>query len=368
MHRIWINTGTKRYSVLAGPRVISQLGRFLKRQPDIVTAFVLYDAQVFALFAPALQRRLSRTGLAVAELAIPRGERSKSEGTLRRVYSFLLDQGISRSDVIVAVGGGVVTDLAGYAAATTMRGIRWLALPTTLLSMVDAAIGGKVGINHPRGKNLIGAFWQPDMVLCDTCFLQTLPRRHLISGLGEVAKYAGLIGGPMISLLESLSAGDFSIDAPRLERLISRSIEYKSVVVLTDEREEGQRILLNLGHTFGHAFEKSAGYGRLLHGEALVYGLWSMLNLSETVLRVPGPRLQRYRQLLCRLAEEIPKRAIDLDKTMEAMELDKKRIGRENRFVLLRRPGQPAVVRDVPRREVRRALTATLREFGLQGG
>jgi len=236
-----------------------------------------------------------QTGVKPIEMVIPSGEKSKSVSTLNKLYDFLLNEKISRQDFIIVCGGGVTSDLVGYASATTLRGIKWGIVATTLLSMVDASIGGKTGINHQAGKNVIGAFWQPSFVYSDTYFLKTLPFRELVAGYGEILKYGGLIGKRMLTKIEKYRArNDFYQD----KTLIGMSAEYKANIVSKDEREENLRMRLNLGHTFAHAIETSTGYGKLLHGEAVILGLLAAVELSNLVNPESIQPLKYYKKLI----------------------------------------------------------------------
>jgi 3-dehydroquinate synthase len=303
----------------------------------------------------------------VTELMIPSGERSKSHRTLTGLYDFVLDEKISRSDFILACGGGVTTDLVGYAAATTLRGIRWGAVPTTLVGMVDAAIGGKTGINHALGKNLIGAFWQPSFVCSDVRFLQTLEPRQMTAGLGEVLKCVGLVGRQLASPLEHyLRSGD-SYRADRLIKLVSLTAAFKARVVERDERESGRRMILNFGHTFAHGIEKALGFGRLLHGEAVILGILAALRLGA-LEGYDSKGLREYRDLVRHFVRRLPRRRIEINAVLNAMAWDKKRLIEGQKFVLLERPGKPIITDRVHGRSIRTALTVMLADYRAQGG
>jgi len=327
--------------------------------------FVFYDAQFFALHGSTLRGRLGLSRRRLVEMVLPRGERTKSRATLEQIYGFLLSEKVSRDDFILAVGGGVVSDLVGYAAATTLRGVAWAVVPTTLLGMVDAAIGGKTGIDHRLGKNLIGAFWQPRFVFADTYWLNTLNRRQVMTGLGEIVKYVGLEGEPMISILRRyLARPTDSI----LNKLVRQSVASKARIVSLDEREKNVRMYLNLGHTFGHGLEHAAGYGRLLHGEAVLLGLWAAVELSVRLKPSRAKRLNAYRDIVESLLPRVPRVSIDLDCVMTAMSYDKKRLGRRVRFVLPDRPGKLFIADNVPGRLVRNTVRRTLAVYDRLGG
>ncbi|HOD65788.1 MAG TPA: 3-dehydroquinate synthase [candidate division Zixibacteria bacterium] len=370
MSRVDVCLGDRRYPVLIGeggrerdlPRLVHRQARRGGR------VFVIFDAQVCALYGPELVARLADSGGSIHQMVLPSGERFKTLSVAAAVYDFLLRRRVARDDFLLAVGGGVTTDLAGYTAATILRGIPWGAVPTTLLGMVDAAIGGKTGVNHPLGKNLIGAFWQPRFVLCDVGFLPTLPDRELVAGLGEVVKYAGLAGETFLRLLESYLDGGNLLEARSLSRLVRLSVAYKAGVVVRDERESGPRMALNLGHTFGHAVEQAAGFGRLRHGEAVLLGLDAAVELS--IAQKPSRRagLAGYRALVRRLLGVLPRRRISAEAVMEALALDKKRAGTTARFVLLDAPGRPLIGTEVPAAAVRDAVRAMLEHYAPEGG
>ena len=368
MPEIIVKLESGRYPIVVGSGIVRRLAPLGERSVDGGRLFVFYDAQFYALHGRRLQSQLKRIDRRASEMVIPSGEKSKSASVLNRIYSFLLAQKISRSDFILALGGGVTSDLVGYAAATTLRGIRWGVVPTTLLGMVDAGIGGKTGINHRAGKNLVGAFWQPQFVFCDTDFLGTLTVRHLVAGLGEIVKYAGLMGERMLAPLESyLAEGDLYQDR-RLARLVSLSAACKAGIVARDGRDRSERMLLNLGHTFGHAIENSLGYGRLLHGEAVLLGLWAAVELSCLTKPARRDSLSGYRDLIEGLMPCVPRRKINVDRLLEAITIDKKRSRRGHNYVLLERPGRPFISDVVQPNNVREAVRAMLSVYAVTGG
>jgi len=367
MARIEVELGKRSYPVIVGSNISGRLPAYLRRHVGDGRIFAIYDAQVYALYGNRIRRLISRKGK-VSEFVVPGGEKSKSRAQLNRLHDFLLSQRISRSDTILACGGGVVSDLTGFAAATIMRGIRWVALPTTLIGMVDAAIGGKTAINHPSGKNLIGAFWQPSLVWCDLEFLLTLPESQMINGLGEVLKYAGLIGGTLVGNLSDYVHSADLYDLKKLQPMVEDCVRYKARAVSSDERDSGPRMMLNLGHSFGHALEVGAGYGRLLHGEALVLGLKAALQVSAHITPVSAMYLSKYTKLVESFVSLVPRRKINLSKTIGAMQLDKKRRGERLKIILLRKPGNPYIVDDITITGARKALKHALSGFALSGG
>jgi len=327
--------------------------------------FLIYDAKVFALYGRQISKVIKRSGIKYNELVLPAGERTKSASQLNRVYSYLLSNKITRNDFLLACGGGVTSDFTGYVAATILRGVKWGVISTTLLGMVDAAIGGKTGINHKEGKNLIGAFWQPSFVICDTIFINTLSQRLVVAGLGEVVKYAGLIGKSMTDLLNRyLKNGDI-YNHKYLTQLVYKSAQYKAEIVARDEREGNLRMVLNLGHTFGHAIEKSLGYGKLQHGEAVILGLLGAVELSERSKKRRISSLIEYKEIINRFIGLIPRYRIDIDNVIAHMGIDKKRRGNQQLFVLLDKPGKP-IISDVKKNLIKPSLNAVLKEYEMR--
>jgi 3-dehydroquinate synthase len=352
---------------MVGSGMAHDLSRVLKKQVGAGRLFVFYDANFYALHGLKLRKSIKLSAGRIFEMVVPSGEKMKSRRTVARLQDYLLGEKISRDDFVLACGGGVTSDLVGFVAASTLRGIRWGVVSTTLLGMVDAAIGGKTGINHLTGKNLIGAFWQPSFVALDIAYLATLPRRQVIAGLGEVLKTAGLDSEQQVRRLgKYLSAGDL-FDQKSLSRMVSSCAGYKAKVVEQDERESGRRMVLNFGHTFGHGIEKALGFGRLLHGEAVILGIDAALNLGER-LGHTSPALRVYRELVTSLLPFLPKRKIDPDEVLIAMALDKKRSATDQRYVLLKQVGQPLIGSKIPGRLVRASLLETLEKYQRCGG
>ena len=272
----------------------------------------------------------------VSSIALPDGEAHKTVATMQRILDKLVEARANRDTTVVALGGGVVGDIAGFAAACYMRGVNFVQVPTTLLAQVDSSVGGKTGVNHPQGKNLIGAFHQPQAVLIDTDTLQTLPDRELSAGLAEVIKYGAICDAEFFNWLEDNMALLVHRDANALAHAIRRSCECKAEVVAEDEREAGRRAILNFGHTFGHAIEHCQGYGEWLHGEAVAAGMIMAAKLSG----LPAIDLERLRALIAAAGLPLEPPSISGDDWMAAMGMDKKVQGKQLRFVLLRNLGE----------------------------
>ena len=356
------------YPIVVGSGVLDRLGRLAKKQVSRGRVFIIYDDQVFALYSESVNAVFDGLGIEIIETNLPQGERAKSDRVLRRLYDWLVSNQVTRDDFILACGGGVTTDLAGYVAATILRGVSWGAVSTTLLGMVDAAIGGKTGINHRRGKNLVGAFWQPSFVICDLGFLPTLPHRQMLAGMGETVKYAGLIGETMIDVVKRHLAGEDMYNPMTLSRLVRMSARYKAAIVSQDEREERRRMVLNLGHTFAHGLENALGYGKLLHGETVILGLYAAAELACLLKPARAKNLVTYKTILRRLIAMLPRRKVMTARLLEAMAYDKKRVGEKQNFVLLDRPGKPFITSSVPMELIRKSADKMLEVYSSEGG
>jgi len=358
--------GARSYEVEIGPGLLASCGARIAAHLARPRVSVITDETVARLHLPALEAGLQREGIEFAALALPAGEATKSWDGLTRAVAWLLDQKVERNDVVVAFGGGVIGDLAGFAAAVLRRGVRFVQIPTTLLAQVDSSVGGKTGINAPQGKNLIGAFHQPIHVLADTDVLDALPRRDFLAGYGEVVKYGLLGDAAFFSWLEdhgpALAAGD---GAARVEA-VARSVQMKADIVARDETEQGDRALLNLGHTFCHALEAATGYSdRLLHGEGVAIGCALAFELSARLGLCPQEEPSRVRAHLRAMdmktdLADIAGALPDADALLALMAQDKKVVDGQLRFVLARGIGNAFVTSQVPRATVHAVLTDAL--------
>ena len=352
-----VSTLTASYPVFVSEGVTASLGAICRDLGLKGRAFVVSDEAVGPLFEARINEPLGEAGYTVSSFRIPPGEEHKTLATVSQVYDFLIGHRVERSDFVMCLGGGVVTDLAGFAAATCLRGIDFVHVPTSLLAMADAAIGGKTGVDHPRGKNLIGAFAQPRAVVIDPLFLRTLPERHLRNGWAELLKHGLILDERLVRDLEKASEDGPPLMSPDL---IARSVAIKAAVVSDDEREAGRRTLLNYGHTIGHAIEAVTGYADYLHGEAISIGMRAAGLISVDLGLLSEDDFGRQQALLRAfgLPESAP--GVPVDAVLEATLLDKKVRAGSVRWVLLEGIGN-AVTRDgVPDEVVRRAVETVL--------
>lgn len=357
-HTVHVALGERAYDILIGPRLLDAAGeilaeRFPGRRYGIVT-----DAQVAEAQLPRLAAGLDAAGLSYDTIVLPAGEGTKSYASLETVVEGLLAARLERGDLVVALGGGVIGDLAGFAAAITRRGMDFVQMPTSLLAQVDSSVGGKTGINSPRGKNLVGAFHQPRLVLADLSALDTLPARQFAAGYAEVAKY-GLIDDPQFFDWLDAHLDEIFAGGPARGEAVARCCAHKARVVIADERETGVRALLNLGHTFGHALEKDTGYSdRLLHGEGVAIGMVLAHGFSARLGLAPGQDVGRVSAHLKRAG--LPTTLADIPGDLGATELLMAAIAQDKKvsrgaltFILTRGIGQAFIERNVPPAAVR---------------
>nr|WP_315852730.1 3-dehydroquinate synthase [Allorhodopirellula solitaria] len=332
-------------------------GRLRAALGDCTHAIVIQDAAIATSAGQQILDSLAGEDIRISEIEVASGETSKSTDRLAELWSELLDCGADRRSVVIAVGGGVIGDLAGFAAATFTRGLRFVQVPTTLLAMVDSSVGGKTGINLPGGKNMVGAFWQPHLVWIDTDFLATLPRREYLSGLAEVIKYGVIEDAPFFDYLETNIAAILEREPQTTRHAISRSCQSKARVVADDERETtGRRAILNYGHTFAHAIEATAGYGVMLHGEAVAIGMQMAASLGVDLGLCSDELLRRQTALI--QAAGLPRSWAEADpaKMVPVMAHDKKVAHGKLRFVLPQEIGSVGLIADVPQEKVVAAI------------
>jgi shikimate kinase/3-dehydroquinate synthase len=348
-----VETATQSYPVFVGYGLLDKLGEKMKKAALSGTATVISDENVFSLYGSKVGGIIKNAGFAVNSFIVPPGEETKSMDYAIKIYDFLVEHRAERDDIIIALGGGMVGDLAGFVAATFLRGMPWIQVPTSLVAMVDASIGGKVGVNHPEGKNLIGAFYQPNLVLADCQTLTTLPQRELTSGWAEVIKHGMILDEEFVQFLESNVSRLTKLEPELLARAIARSAAIKAQVVSQDEKErEGKRTILNYGHTIAHGLEAATRYKRFLHGEAVAIGIVGAAKLSQLLGLLPSAVVERQQAILQKFGLPTVFSGLDLTEITRAMELDKKTKGKAIRWVLLQDIGKVVISSDVPQRDV----------------
>jgi 3-dehydroquinate synthase len=345
MKTLTVNLGERSYPILIGSGLLCAPGVLDAHVADRDLLIVTNDV-VGPLYLDRLKKTLASPN--IGAVILPDGEAHKSMATLQSILDELVARRYSRDCVLLTLGGGVVGDIGGFAAAAYQRGVEFIQVPTTLLAQVDSAVGGKTGVNHPGGKNLIGAFHQPQVVLVDTDSLQTLPERELSAGLAEVVKYGLIADAELFSWLEANADDLLSGDQETLTEVIYRCCQIKAQIVADDEREHGRRALLNFGHTFGHAIEHCAGYGEWLHGEAVAAGMMMAVSFSAELGNIAEPDIERIADLLRKFRLPIAPPSLDPDAFLAAMAMDKKVIGGEIRLVLLQSIGDAEVTANYP--------------------
>jgi 3-dehydroquinate synthase len=345
-HIVPIALDERSYQIHIGTGLLAQASTF-KNLPKASSVMVVSNTTVSPLYAKQLQDALAQRYPAVHQVVLPDGETYKNWETLNLVFNALLECGCDRKTLVIALGGGVVGDMAGFAAACFMRGVPFVQIPTTLLSQVDSSVGGKTGINHPLGKNMVGAFYQPLQVVCDIDTLQTLPDREISAGLAEVIKYGPIADMEFFAWLEENIGLLMRRDAVALAHAIRRSCEIKAHVVGQDEREGGLRAILNFGHTFGHAIETGMGYGAWLHGEAVGCGMVMAAQLSFQLGLVDAAFVDRLRSLIVRAGLPVTGPVLDprdnAGRYLELMQHDKKAEAGEIRFVVISGPSKASM-------------------------
>lgn len=356
MQEVAVDTPGGQYPIRIAPGRLDLLGASV---PEDVTAIALITNPVVGgIYGVRVERALAATGKRVLRIELPDGESHKDLSTLNRIFDALLEHRFDRRCLLVALGGGVIGDMVGFAAAVYMRGVRFLQVPTTLLSQVDSSVGGKTAVNHPLGKNMIGAFYQPIGVEIDTDVLGTLPAREISAGLAEVIKYGMILDSAFFAWCEANAHALLALDEAALSYAIARSCELKAQVVGRDERESGERAILNFGHTFGHAIEAGMGYGAWLHGEAVGCGMIQAAELSARVAGLPRAEVERIHALVKAIGCPVAAPDLGSERWLELMQVDKKTEGGTLRFVLLPTLGR-AYTATAPDAAVREVLALT---------
>ncbi|MCP2041251.1 3-dehydroquinate synthase [Neisseria sp. HSC-16F19] len=359
MHTLTVETPGSRYPIYIGHALYDQAETLLAPHLSQTVA-IISNETVAPLYLPALEQALTRIGRRYFTIILPDGEAYKNSDTLNLIYDGLMQHRAERKTTLIALGGGVIGDMVGFAAATYQRGAPFVQIPTTLLSQVDSSVGGKTAINHPLGKNMIGAFYQPQAVLADLGCLKTLPPREFSAGMAEVIKYALLGDAGFLSWLEQHMPALMAQEAEVLAQAVYRCCQMKAEIVGEDEKEQGIRAHLNLGHTFGHAIEAEMGYGNWLHGEAVAAGMVLACRLSEHLGYLTPADSERVIRLLQAAALPVEAPPMSLERWIEHMQHDKKVSDGQMRFVILKQLGRAAISSDIGREQLAAILSTTL--------
>ena len=358
MKTLHVDLASRSYPIYIGTNLLEQKALFEPHLKSSTTVFIVSNTTVAPLYAKTLMHTLSQLGKTVRLLELPDGESFKDWQHLQLIFDELLAHGADRQSMIIALGGGVVGDMAGFGAASFMRGIRFIQVPTSLLAQVDSSVGGKTGINHPLGKNMIGAFHQPVAVIADLNTLRTLPPRELSAGLAEVIKHGAIADADFLDWIEANTSALLACDTDAMAHAVLRSCEIKSAVVSADEREGGIRATLNFGHTFGHAIESGLGYGEWLHGEAVGCGMVMAADLSARLGHISKADAQRLKRIIASMHLPISPPKLGSQRFMELMQVDKKTEAGQIRYITLGSIGA-ARIQQVPDATVIETLIAT---------
>jgi 3-dehydroquinate synthase len=357
MEKVRVELGERSYDICIGKNILRNIGGSLKSFGLSPRIAIVTNPTVYPLYGAVVAKSLKKAGFDVLSVTIPDGEEYKDLLWVEHVFNILLKAKLDRLSALVALGGGVIGDITGFAASTYMRGISYIQVPTTLLAQVDSSVGGKTGVNHRLGKNMIGTFWQPRLVWIDTATLKTLPGREFLSGLAEVIKYGVIWDGKLFDFLEAGKKKILNLDNKSIMHIIKRSCEIKAEVVSKDERESGLRAILNFGHTIGHAIETATGYRRYFHGEAIAIGMCLEAKLSGKLKFIGSDKVRRIKSLVesYGLPSEMPE-DIDIKHILSSMELDKKAVAGELRFILPERVGKVKIHKGVSEKVIRELL------------
>jgi 3-dehydroquinate synthase len=359
MEKIRVELAERSYNIYIGSGILDGLGDRLTLFNFSPKIAMVSNPTVLPLYGKRVADSIRKAGFNLLTVTIPDGEEFKTLSSLQHIYDELLGYRLDRSSTLLALGGGVIGDITGFAASTYMRGIPYIQIPTTLLAQIDSSVGGKTGVNHTLGKNMVGTFWQPRMVWIDTDTLKTLPKRELLAGLAEVIKYGVIRDEELFLFLERNSDNILNLTSDALAYIIKRSCEIKADIVSKDERESGLRAILNYGHTIGHAIETVTGYTRFLHGEAVAIGMYLEARLSRILGILDNDYVQRIKALLDTygLPSAIPSDIITED-LMASMKLDKKTVAGELKIVFPEKIGNVIIQKGVGEKEIGEALSS----------
>jgi 3-dehydroquinate synthase len=357
MEKVRVRLKERSYDIYIGKDILKNIGNIIKPLGLSPRIAILSNPTVYPLYGKAIEDSLKKAGFDVLVVKIPDGEEYKNLLWLEHIYNILLKAKLDRKSALIALGGGVIGDITGFAASTYMRGISYIQVPTTLLAQVDSSVGGKTGVNHRLGKNMIGTFWQPKLVWIDISTLKTLPKREFLAGLAEVIKYGVICDRDLFDLLQEGLKKILKLNERAMIHLIKRSCEIKAGIVSKDERESGLRSILNYGHTIGHALETSTDYKRYLHGEAVAIGMCLEAELAGRLNFISIDKIHRIKSLieLYGLPTKIPG-DIDKQHILSSMELDKKAIAGELKFILPEDIGKVRIYKGISEKIIRELL------------
>lgn len=364
MRTVKVDLGDKSYDILIGHKLDQQIADFVRKQLDKKAfskkALIITDSNIEPLYGDRVKKLLDSAGLDAKLAVIPAGESSKSLAMAEELFTKAIEHGLDRKSPVFTLGGGVVGDLGGFVAATFMRGVPFVQMPTSLLAQVDSSVGGKVAVNHALGKNLIGAFYQPRAVFMDLDMMKSLPQREIYTGLGEVVKYGFIYDRDFYRFLLSSSKAVLNLDMDAISHVIARSCEIKAAVVSQDEKESGLRAILNFGHTLGHAIEKETHYTRYNHGEAVAIGMVGAAIISAELGRVDSSIVDDMKNILTVM--QLPQKAqgCSVDNIYKDIFHDKKTVGGKVSWILLDDIGKVSIVKDVPESAVKKAIAQIL--------
>ena len=360
MKKIRVNLGDRSYDICIGSNILGKIGSKLKSFNSSPKTAIISNPAVYRLYGKKVLNSIKSSGFDVIPVIIPDGEKYKDISIVQKIYGELLMHRLDRKSALIALGGGVIGDITGFVASTYMRGIDYIQIPTTLLAQVDSSVGGKTGVNHKLGKNMIGTFYQPKLVWIDIDILKTLPQKEFLAGLAEVIKYGVIWDAKLFEFLENSRDKILRLDKKSLTHIIKRSCEIKAKVVSKDEREAGLRAILNYGHTIGHAIETVTGYKKYLHGEALAIGMFIEAEIAESLKLLKEKTVQRIKSLIesYGLPTKIPVR-INRNILLASMQLDKKAVAGELKFILPERIGKVRIQKGIEGKLIRETLETT---------
>jgi 3-dehydroquinate synthase len=359
MEKIRVELAERSYDIVVGSNIMEGIGEKLLPFSLSPKISLISNPTVFSLYGERVTGSIKKAGFDLQTVILPDGEEYKDIIQVQHIYDELLKQKLDRSSGLIALGGGVIGDITGFAASTYMRGISYIQVPTTLLAQVDSSVGGKTGVNHRLGKNMIGTFWQPRLVWIDVETLKSLPKRQLLAGLAEVIKYGVIYDSELFAFLELNTEKILNLDNEAIMHIIKRSCEIKADIVSKDEREAGLRAVLNYGHTIGHAIETVTGYTRYLHGEGVAIGMYLEARLSQLLGLVGPDQVVRIKALLesYGLPSELPD-DIDKNNVLLSMQLDKKTVAGKLKFILPEKMGTVRIETEIPEKAVIETLKA----------